>query len=61
MHQDQPQEAFHAWLAESFANAWKAIFQPERAYPYLEGAADHADLERRMRVLDRRSLTSYLG
>ena len=61
MHQDQPQEAFHAWLAQSLANALNAIFRPERAYPYLEGATDHADLERRMRVLDRRVPTSYLG
>lgn len=53
MPAENPQEAFHQWLAESLRNAWRALtVEPRDAY--LNGATDHADLERRMRVYERR-------
>ena len=54
MPADNPQEAFHTWLAESLRNAWRALTEEPRD-AYLRGAVDHADLERRMRVYERRN------
>ena len=53
MPAESPQEAFHQWLAESLRNAWRALTDEPRD-AYLGGAVDHADLERRMRVYERR-------
>jgi hypothetical protein len=53
MPAENPQEAFHHWLAESLRNAWRALTDEPRD-AYLRGATDHADLERRMRVYERR-------
>ena len=54
MPAENPQEAFHLWLAESLRSAWRALTDEPRD-AYLSGAVDHADLERRMRVYERRN------
>ena len=55
MQTPNPQEAFFSWLAESLGRAIDALRRPDGETDYLAGAVDHADLERRMRVLRRGS------
>jgi hypothetical protein len=50
-----PQEAFFAWLGQALARAIDALRAPDRDLEYLAAAIDHADLERRMRVMQRGS------
>ena len=54
MPAENPQEAFHTWLAESLRNAWRLLTEEPLRDAYLHGAIDHADLERRLRVYERR-------
>lgn len=58
MPTQNPQEAFFSWLAESLGRAIDALRGPDGDLDYLAGAVDHADLERRMRVLQRGSRNS---
>jgi hypothetical protein len=48
-----PQEAFFSWLGRSLGRALDAMRGPDRELDYLSAAVDHADLERRMRVIQR--------
>jgi hypothetical protein len=53
MTTQNPQEAFFTWLAESLGRALRALRAPDRELEYLSGAVDHADLERRLRAIQR--------
>ena len=53
MNTQNPQEAFVTWLVQSLGRALAALGGPDRDQQYLSGAIDHADLERRLRVLQR--------
>jgi hypothetical protein len=53
MNNPIPQEAFFSWLGQSLARAFGALGGRDRDVEFLSGAVDHADLERRMRVLQR--------
>ena len=55
MHSQIPQEAFFSWLASSLGRALDAPRGPDGDHEYLAAAVDHADLERRMKVLQRGS------
>jgi hypothetical protein len=48
-----PQEEFHSWLAGSLARALRAFASPERDLECLAHAVDHADLEWRVRLIER--------
>ena len=61
MNTQNPQEAFFSWLGQALARALDALRAPDRDLEYLAGAVDHADLERRLRSLQRgRSPVSQL-
>ena len=53
MNTQNPQEAFFAWLVQSVARALAAVSGPGPEQRFLAGASDHADLERRLRALQR--------
>ena len=53
MNTQNPQEAFFTWLGQALTRAFAAVRGPDGDVAYLSGAVDHADLERRMRVLRR--------
>ena len=53
MNVQNPQEAFFTWLGQALARAFDAVRGPDTDVRYLSGATDHADLERRLRVLQR--------
>jgi hypothetical protein len=53
MNTQNPQEAFFNWLGQALARALDALRAPDRDLEYLAGAVDHADLERRLRSLQR--------
>ena len=55
MTSQNPQEAFFGWLTRALGNALEALRGPDRDIEYLAAAIDHADLERRMRLLQRGS------
>ena len=57
MSTHNPQEAFFSWLGQALARAIDAVRGPDSEVQYLAGAVDHADLERRLRVLQRSSAT----
>ena len=54
MNTQNPQEAFFTWLVQSLGRALAALSDPDSEQRYLAGAVDHADLERRLRTLQRR-------
>ena len=58
MNTQNPQEAFFTWLGQALARAIDAVRGPAREVQYLSGAVDHADLERRLRVLQHGSRSS---
>ena len=53
MNTQNPQEAFFDWLVHSLGRALAAVSGPDSRHTYLAGAVDHADLERRLRMLQR--------
>ena len=53
MNSQNPQEAFFSWLGQAFARALDALRSPDPDLVYLAAAVDHADLERRLRNLQR--------
>ena len=53
MDTQNPQEAFFSWLGQALARAMDAVRGPDGGVEYLSRSVDHADLERRMRVLQR--------
>ena len=53
MSTQNPQEAFFSWLGQALARAIDAVRGPDGGVAYLSGSVDHADLERRMRTLQR--------
>ena len=53
MNTQNPQEAFITWLGQALTRAFAAVRGPDGEVVYLSAAVDHADLERRMRVLQR--------
>ena len=53
MNSQNPQEAFFTWLSQALTRAFAAVRGPDGEVVYLSGAIDHADLERRLRVLRR--------
>jgi len=53
MRTQNPQEAFFTWLGQALARAFDAVRGPDSDVQYLSGATDHADLERRLRALQR--------
>ena len=53
MNTQNPQEAFFTWLGQALARALDAVRGPDMEARYLAGSIDHADLERRMRTLQR--------
>ena len=53
MSTQNTQEAFFNWLGQALARAFDAVRGPDSDVHYLTGATDHADLERRLRVLQR--------
>jgi hypothetical protein len=55
---DDPQAAFHAWLRSTLQRLLDALRHDERD-AFLARAVDHADLERRLRVQDRRMLSLF--
>lgn len=55
MNTQNPQESFFNWLAQALGHALDALRAPNRDLEYLGAAIDHADLERRLRVLQRSS------
>jgi hypothetical protein len=55
MNTQNPQEAFFTWLGQALARAIDALRAPDRDLEYLAAAVDHADLERRLRTLQRGS------
>jgi hypothetical protein len=55
MNIQNPQEAFFTWLAASLGRALDALRGPDGDREYLAAATDHADLERRLRMLQRGS------
>jgi hypothetical protein len=55
MNTQNPQEAFFTWLGQALGRAINAVRSPDVEVQYLSGAVDHADLERRLRVLQRAS------
>ena len=57
MNTHNPQEAFFSWLGQALARAIDAVRGPDTDVQYLAGSVDHADLERRLRVLQRGSGT----
>lgn len=48
-----PQEAFHGWLRDALLAAMRSLRAPERHRDFLDRSTDHADLERRMRAIER--------
>ena len=61
MNTQNPQEAFFSWLGQALARALDALRAPDPDLVYLAAAIDHADLERRLRNLQRgRSPVSQL-
>lgn len=53
MNTQQPQEAFFSWLGQALSRALDTLRAPDRELEYLAAAIDHADLERRLRQLQR--------
>ena len=53
MNTQNPQEAFFSWLGQALVRALDAVRGPDTEAQYLARAVDHADLERRLRVLQR--------
>ena len=60
MNTQNPQEAFFTWLVQSLDRALAALSDPASERRFLESAVDHADLERRLRALQRRTGISQL-
>ena len=59
MNTQNPQEAFFSWLGQALARAIDALRAPDRDLEFLAAAVDHADLERRMRRLQRGSSSHF--
>jgi len=57
MDHPTPQAAFHDWLHEALAAAMRSFRAPDRARGFLDRAVDHADLERRLRAIERGAAT----
>jgi hypothetical protein len=53
MNTQNPQEAFFSWLGQALGRAIAAVRGPDGGPVYLSGSVDHADLERRLRTLQR--------
>jgi hypothetical protein len=53
MQTQNPQEAFFTWLGQALGRAIDAVRGPDGDVVYLAASVDHADLERRLRVLQR--------
>ena len=53
MNTHNPQEAFFSWLGQALGRAMNAVRGPDRDIEYLSRSVDHADLERRLRILQR--------
>jgi hypothetical protein len=53
MNTHNPQEAFFNWLGQALGRAIDAVRGPDGGVAYLSGSVDHADLERRLRTLQR--------
>ena len=55
MDTQNPQEAFFTCLGQTLARAMAAVRGPDGGVEYLSRSVDHADLERRLRVLQHRA------